>query len=682
VTTRFDPRRASFAHAGDGLARELLPILPAAALAAFWLLSCFFSGAYFPSAWYPAAIVAVVLCPLLLAAGWKLPVGGARLSLALLGAFVAWTAISILWADAGGHALEATNKLVFALATTFVFALTPWTERKATCFVGIFVAGIAAASLVALLSAALATNPAGSFIDERYSEPMGSAGASAAFSALAVWPALALASRRLSPIWLRAAMFAIAVMQVDLALLPQSRGVVIALAVTTPLFLFLAPSRGWALLRLVGAAAIVALTVGPVLNVYTVANGHGSVPAALDSAVSTLAIAAALGLVLGLLLAWLERSRPELIGAARVRRARGPAIGLGVIAVVILAVVFGGRAGDQISRRWDEFKVGHVQASDSTSHLTTFGDPERYDYWRVALDAAEESPLNGVGAGNFQDVYTVERQDEKQSRYAHSIWLRVLSETGVVGLLLLLGSLGLALAVLIRRRRHLPAAAQLLIAGSLSASMLVFVHASVDWIEEFPAVLGPALALLFVACRVAAPPAPGPPRRQAAGLVAGLVVAGVALAGLVPAYLSLRFVERAEAAAVTDPGAAYTDIDRAAYLNPFSSQPDLTLGEIAIAHGEYARGRNALETAIEKEDNWYPHFELATLASQRGRSKEALAQMKIALSLDSVDPLVQESLATIRHGRRLELSATHAKIRSEAADRFFHLRNGNSGSGR
>jgi tetratricopeptide (TPR) repeat protein len=666
----------------DGLARELLPILPAAALAAFWLLSCFFSGAYFPSAWYPAAIATVILCPLLLAAGWKLPVGGTRLSLALLGAFVAWTAISILWADAGGHALEATNKLVLALATTFVFAITPWSEKRATYLIGFFVAGITAASVIALLSAALAANPAGSFIDERYSEPLGYAGASAAFSALAVWPALALASRRPSPIWLRAAMFAIAAVQVDLALLPQSRGVVISLAATTPLFLAFASSRGWALLRLVGVAAIVALTVGPILDVYTVANGTGSVPDALDKAVSSLGIAAIAGLALGFLLARLERSRPALIGADRARKARGPAIGLGVVAVVILAAMFGGRLSNEVTRRWDEFKVGHVQASESNSHLTTFGDPERYDYWRVALDAAEDSPVTGIGAGNFQDVYTVERHEEKQSRYAHNIWLRVLSETGVIGLLLLVGSLAIAIATLIRRRRTLPATTQLLIAGALSASMLIFVHASVDWIEEFPAVLGPALALLFLACRVAAPPPPGPPRRQAAGLVVGLVIAGVALAGLVPAYLSLRFVERAEGSWTTDPGAAYTDIDRAAYLNPFSSQPDLTLGEIAIARGEYARGRNALETAIEKEDNWYPHFELATLASQLGRSKEALAQMRVALSLDPVDSLVLESLGSIRHGRRLELAATHAKIRSEAADRFFHLRHENSGEGR
>ena len=58
-------------------ASDILAILPAAAATAFWALSSLFYGAYFPSAWYPATVIAVILCPLLLAAGWRLPVGPA-----------------------------------------------------------------------------------------------------------------------------------------------------------------------------------------------------------------------------------------------------------------------------------------------------------------------------------------------------------------------------------------------------------------------------------------------------------------------------------------------------------------------------------------------------------------------------------------------------------------------------
>jgi tetratricopeptide (TPR) repeat protein len=655
------------------LLHDLLPTLPAGGLVAFWILSCFWSGAYFASAWYPAAIAVVVTCPLLLTAGWRLPVGGTRIALILLAAFVAWTAASIAWADAGGHALEATNKLLLALSSAFVFAITPWNERRASWLLGLLAGGIAIASLTTLLSAALATNPAGSFIDGRYSEPLGYAGASAAFAALAVWPALALSARRSSPLWLRAAMFAVAVTQVEIAVLPQSRGVVIGLALSAPLFVLLASSRGWAILRIAVASGITAISIGPILDVYTAANEGGSVAAALDDAVTGLALAAGAALLLGALLALLEERRPKLVGTTMARRIRISTIASALLAVAVAAAVYGGSASSEISDRWAAFKAGEVGSSDSTSHLTTFGDPERYDYWRVALAVTGDSPLTGDGAGNFQDAYTIRRHEEKHSRYAHSIWLRVLSETGVVGLVLLLGALGTALASVIARRRTLPPGAQLVTAGAVAASALIFTHASVDWVEEFPPILGPALALLFMAGKLAIPSSPDPPQRQAAGLVAGLAIAGIALAGLVPAYLSLRFIERAESESAGNPDAAYTDLDRAAYLNPLSAQPDLTLGGIAIARRETARAKIAFERAIEKEDNWYPHFELATLASELGRRKEALAQMKTALRLNPVDSLVLDNIARLRRGNRIGSAEVDAQIRAETSARFHHL---------
>jgi hypothetical protein len=653
---------------------DLPPVLPATALIVFWILSSFFSGAYFPSSWYPAAILAVVMCPLLLAAGWRLPRGATGIALALLAAFVAWCAASILWAGAGGHALEATNKLLLALATAFVFAVTPWNARRATWALGLLCVGIAAACWVTLLSAALGSNPAGSFIEARYAEPFGYAGASAAFAGIAVWPAVALASRRDSSPWLRGAMFAVAVSQVELALLPQSRGVLIGLVATAPLFLALAPARGWALVRIALGALIAVLTIGPVLHVYTVAGAGGSVGTAIDSALGALAIAVLVALAAGLAAALLEDRRPRLVGDTAARRARLPVAIVGLTVLVVAVAAFGGTASSEISKRWDAFKEGKVEHSEATSHLVSFGDPERYDYWRVALDTTEEFPLKGVGAGNFQDVYTVKREDEKHSRYAHSIWLRVLSETGAVGLLLLLGVFAATLTGIVVGLRRLTPPARLLIAGAISASLLVFVHASVDWIEEFPPILGIGLGLLFLGGRLAAAPAAGPPRRQAATLLGAIALAGIALVSLVPAYLSLRFNERAEAEWPHNAQAAYKDIDRAAYLNPLSSQPDLTLGGIAIARDEDARAVHAYEQAIEKEDNWYPHFELAILASQHGERRRALAQMGTALRMDRLDELVQENFAKLRRGTNLNPTTVDRQIRAEDAERFYHLR--------
>ncbi len=655
------------------IAADILAIVPAAAVAAFWVLSTLFDGAYFPSAWYPAAIVTAILCPLLLAAGWRLPIGGGRLSFGLLAAFVAWTALSILWADAAGHALEATNKLVFVLASAFVFAVTPWTERCALWLLGGFVCGVTTASVATLLSAAFAGDPTASFIESRFADPMGYAGASAAFAALAVGPALALSARLSSPLWVRAAMFAIAVVQIELALLPQSRGVLIGLTFALLFLIGFSPTRGWTTLRVLAAAAVAVFTIGPILDVFQAANDGMPIGPALDSAVGGLAIAAVVALAVGLAFAYLEARRPRLLPGLDLRRAALPLIGFLVIVVALALVVFGGRISDEVSQHWDSFKAGD-DAADTSSHLSSTGDPQRYDYWRVAVDATGGSPLTGIGAGNFQDEYTLKRDVEKHSRYAHSFWLRVLSETGIVGLLLIAGALIVGFVTVARAGRSAPAAVRLLAAGALAATAGVFAHASVDWIDEFPAVLGPALAFLYVTCRLVSPPPSAPPRRQGASLLVGAAVAGVALVGLVPAYLAVRFTERAESSWPTDPVAAYKDLDRAAWLAPLSSQPYLTRGEIALGLEQEAEAESAFQHAIEIEDNWYPHLELALIASKAGRQATALHQIAIARKLDAADLFVQETAQRLSRGARLDPLRIGSEVRRETNERFNRLR--------
>lgn len=647
-------------------------MLPAAAVATFWLLSPLFSGAYFPSAWYPAAIATVILAALTVAAGWRLPRGGAGAAFGLLAAFTAWTLLSIAWAAAGGHALEAGNKLLFALATTSIYALTPWTRDRASWLLGYLAAGIAIGSAVPLISAAMAADPTGSFFGGRYSDPFGYAGASAAFAAIAIWLALSFAVRPSLPIWIRGIAFAVATMQVELALLPQSRGVLIGFAFASILFVGLAPSRGWAILHAVGLAAVVAATAAPILDVYRVATGSGSVPDALSRAAWQLPVMLVAGGVVGALIAFFEGRRPTLVSPDVARRARLPLAGLAVVASVILAVAFGGRISDQVSSRWDEFKSG-TTTEENSDHLTTLQDSGRYDYWRVAVDAFEDKPFTGIGAGNYQDTYTLHRHEPKQSRYAHNIWLRILSETGVVGLALFAGALGTALVTLLRRRSGLSPPVCALIAGAAAASVQFFAHASFDWIEEFPVNLGIALGVLFLACRLAQPPGedgdrgPWPPVTAAALAVAALVLLG-------PAYLSTRYVAHAEESWPTDPAAAYADLGRAADLNPLSSEPHVTAGEIAILRGEPKRGRQEMEEAISLEDSWYPHFELAIIASESGEAKRAIAEVKTARRMDPFDELEKYSLWRLEEGKNLTAKYIQAEIERETNERLFHIR--------
>lgn len=654
------------------LARELLPVLPAAALVLFWTLSALFQGAYFPASWYPAAIVVVIICPIQVAAGYRLPVGGARLALGLLGGFVAWTFLTILWADAGGHALEASNKLLLAFASAFVFALIPWTGRRATFVLGLFAVGYTTGSVVTLLGAAIAHDPSANFIEQRFSEPLGYAGAAAAFAAIAVWPALALSSLRTIPTWSRAIFFAFAVVQADLAFMPQARGAVVGLVVGAFVFFCFASPRSWALVRILIGAAIVAVTLAPILDVYSATNNGGSVTAALDGSVTAILIAATLAALLAFGLAWLEGRAPTVPGSETAQRLALPGLGVLVVVLVVLGLAFNGRVSDYVSEHWDTFKSGSISEED-VSHLTSLNDPERYEYWRVAVDLTGENPIGGVGVGNYQDRYTIERKTEKASRYAHDIWFETMSETGIVGLLLLVGGIGAAVFTVGTARPRAPDQERLLAAGALAATFYVLAHASLDWVDQYPAILGPALAFMLLAARLMTPVRSIPSRHQGAILLSSMMLAGLGLIALGPAYLSVRYVERAEKIWPADPNAAYADLDRAAWLDPLSAQAELTRGQIAVARREYNRARESFGAAISREDSWYPHYQLATIASAEKRRREALAQLRAAYRLDSADDLMHFSLERLRRGESLDPTIARELIARESARRFFHL---------
>ena len=72
------------------------------------------------------------------------------------------------------------------------------------------------------------------------------------------------------------------------------------------------------------------------------------------------------------------------------------------------------------------------QGEPTASRLAT-GAGNRYDYWRVAVDAWREHPLTGVGAGGYDKPYFAHRTTAEDIRQPHSLPLQVLAELGIVG---------------------------------------------------------------------------------------------------------------------------------------------------------------------------------------------------------------------------------------------------------
>jgi tetratricopeptide (TPR) repeat protein len=637
-----------------GSDRPLAPwvstVLVGALAIGIFLLWAAVDGGYPPTIWYPGALALVGLLVLLLVYAPQLlttlPRAG-RAALALFAAFTLWSVLSLAWAADKGEAWDAANRTLLYLVVYAIFLLWPWRARHGAILLGVYALGVAGIAALGLVRALRADDPYPFFVGGRYVEPVGYVNADCALFLTAFWPAVFLASRRETPWWLRGVLLAAAGFLLEQAVLPQSRGSLFVFPVVVALYLALVPDRTRSLLALGPVCLATFLVRGPLLDLYPAWQDE-TLPDALDALVEPLLGSAVALFALGTVYGLVDRFAPLPSDVARVGRwvVGTVAVGGAVIAAFTLLAVYGNpvaRAQDG----WDEFAAGQ-RSDDRSSNLGSDLGSNRYDFWRVAIGELRDSPVAGIGAGNFADAYLRERESAEEPLYPHSLPVMVLSQTGVVGGLLFLGFLVAALvAAWLARRRASP-----LGAGVVSVAVVAFaywaLHGSIDWFWEFPGLAGPAFAWLGLAGALDRPAAPPGERRSewtrrrmtAAALYTLIVV--LALISLALPWLAAREVERAADGWRTSPEDAYAILDRARALNPLSARPDLVAGAIAMRESDFPRAEEAFERALDRHgDNWYAELELAVIAALEGRRDEALARLDRAEELnpgeDAVD---------------------------------------------
>ena len=281
-------------------------------------------GGYFATAWYPAGLLSAGL---LLTLAVARPRGGfarspATLPLALFAAWTAWNAISLLWSDAPGAGREETNKLLTIVVMAAVIAATPWRPRSALVLLCAWAGAVAVIAAVDLTAFALSPRPESWVLEGRYLGPTGYANGSAALGAMAFWPLLALASRPATPEPLRVLALPAAVVAILWALLPQSRGTMLAAGVVVVLFVALAPNRVRVLTRLAIVGGALLLCVPSLFDVYTVAREGRPLAPAVDEAAIRVAVATVLALAASFALVGFEdRVRPSQRAVSLLRRA-------------------------------------------------------------------------------------------------------------------------------------------------------------------------------------------------------------------------------------------------------------------------------------------------------------------------------------------------------------------------
>ncbi len=644
-----------------GRITPLLPHLPAAIVGllvvVLLLVWSAHDGGYDADTWYWGSLLTLsLLSAAIVARGLRRPVPMVVLALGAFALYVAWSYLSILWAQAPGQALEGSNRALMYLMLFALLATLPWTTEGALAVLTVYVVAVGALGLLTLARLATGHGTGQLIFQGRLLSPTGYFNSTAALFTIDALMAVALAVRRSAAPALRAALIAMAAVDVQLAILAESRGWLFTLPVVIVLALLVVRHR----LRIVPAAVIaIAGGVAPLHRLLAV---YRNGPA---NASHTAAVAGRTGLALCavifigvLLMIRGERLLAPRNPSALAKRRLGTLLAVAAVAAVATGAVAAtsGHPVRFLKRQWNGFVKSSVETR-SSSYFGVVGSG-RYDFWRVSLDALAAHPLGGLGQDNFDDYYLTHRRTAQEPQYTHSIEMRLLAHTGLVGFLLFAGFLAAAITAALGNRRSETDLQRLVAGAALLALIVWLIHGSVDWFWEIPALSGPALGFLAVAGAlgpsssarrlVGADGSPASRVRRGVALALGFAALLGATVLLAFPYLSVREVSIASNISQRNPVAALRALSRAAQFNPLSAVPDRLAGTIALQTGEYSLARTKFQRAISRDSGgWLSWLGAGLAATELGDLAQARHDFEVAYSINPKQPAVPAALRRI-----------------------------------
>ncbi len=610
------------------------------------------SGGYFEVTFLPGTMILLGLAAVLLlfAPAPAALRGAALVSFIALVGVAAWTLISGIWSPVPAVAFSDFQR---ALAYVAAFVIGVWSclllgRRILLGLSPLAIAGalLAFATLIALWAGSNSRDFFETDATLRY--PIGYRNAEAAFFLMAMLPAVVLCASRELPWQARGILLGSSTLMIELAILAQSRASVFALLFGIAVLVAVHPDRlrvlGW--LALAAVPAVIALPW--LLDVFQLDAGNSAAEIhPLHRACEAMALTTALSIAVGLGGARLG-SRFTLSDRTRTWISRG-LLGL-LVAILLFGLVAlfrsDGGPGGFISRRVDQISAGTPNLESQGSRFGLNVGSSRGDIWRVALGDFDRHPLDGGGAGSYRASYALHGKPGVQPEDPHSIELLMLSELGIPGGLLMLVFIAGGVVAIVRTRRLGPEEATLA-AGVLALGAYWLAHASVDWFWSYAAI---TLPVPFAIGAAAAPAL----RREATGertpvrtgrtpLRTGLAAVAVVLAlTMLPFFLSERDTNHAIRTWPADLAGAYSDLDNAADLNPWSSRALEAKAGIAIANGDSQLALAAIDEGVKRTPgDWLLYY---LRAQAQGRTDLAAARQSIARAkqLSPHDPEIDD----------------------------------------
>jgi hypothetical protein len=554
-----------------------------------------------------------------------------------------WSWLSASWAESADQAVVTADR--WALYAAMLLALLLLIRREFERWLPLICATVGVIVVAGYVVLRMLDGDVDAlFFGGRLRDPLGYVNGQAGYFLLGFWPCAALAEQERSKL-LAGLGAACALVLGALLVLSQTRGVLPATAASALVVLALVPGRA----RRIFALAVIGLGLvaisAPLLDVYrNLPSGQAADPELVKLAARRILLAAVgVGVAWGLAQLVLERVTAGDSAAAAWTRRGERFLAAAVVAVAVLAAVVAvGDPVDKVRQQYDDFVNLRVGQSDSTRFLS--GGGYRYDYWRVAWLEFKDSPLRGQGAGNYDNLYFVERRTTEDIRQPHSIEVQTLAELGLVGMLFLLLFVGAVIAGLwrqSRRAKELPERRMVAVAAG-GAFVAWLAHTSVDWLHNIPGVTGIALcAAAALVSPWARRPSRGPSARIAVVALVGVlaVVAADSVGRL--AYAEKDRID-ARDSLQSDPVEALRLANRSLALND-ESVPALYVKGAAYARlGRYRESRAALLEATKVEPRDHLTWALlGDLSARRGNFRQARLYYRRSLAFNPRNPFVR-----------------------------------------
>jgi O-antigen ligase len=619
--------------------------------AALTVYFAFNAGGFYPG---PPAYVAIVLCVVLLLRvtlardpfeGFSRPLAVASVALA---SYALLTLLSASWSHAPGRALVEFDLALVYLLAMVLFGSVAHSRERLQWMLRLLAAGIIVICGCGLFTRVLPRvwPTTAELADNRLSFPVTYWNALGLLAVVGILLCVHFSSDSRESHFSRVGAAAAVPILATTLFFTFSRGAIASGAVALTTYVLLARPRAF-VCALLSAGTATAVATKFAFDAGLLATPTPTTAAAVVQGrhVAIAVVACVIGS--GVLRATLLPLDTRLERLARPARVRAPIVRAAWVALAAVALIAVIALRGTIVHQYHRFlsSTAPGSAADLRQRLTDPGNNGRIDMWRVAWQQSGSAPVLGHGAGTFENTWAQHRPTMDFVRDAHSLYMEVLDELGIVGLLLLLTAV---LTVLVRVAARARGPDRPIYAAAFAVLLALSIHAGVDWDWEMP-----VLTIVFFALGgfgLAAPVGRGEARGVPTRRTRTVIGLGCVLLAVAPAYLwmsqrkldqaryafslrNCRAASRAAVASISILGIRPEPYEILAYCDLRRGMPKLALAAIDKA------------ISLDPKD-WNYRYDRALMRAAAGLDPRQAARE--ALALNPLNPLVQDAWRTFR----------------------------------